>query len=377
MNSTLIETLAGINKSYGTDTVRFGLALERVPRIPFTSVRANYITYGGIPIGRSTEMFGPENGGKSTTALDLVGQAQKQCVQEHQVSLVELKKALEKKMSPKDRQALESKLEETQEYGPRSVLYVDTEHTLDYAWAEKLGVDINSLLVLDPKEARSAEEILQATLDLVDTGAIKLLVIDSIPMLVPQTLVGESLEKKSYGGIAGVLTQFANRMAPKLAKYQTAMILINQVREDLSNPYNMFRTPGGKAVKHLASVRLYVRKGPYIDADNKELKASEERPYGNIVELQVIKTKVFPPDRRVGSYTLHYEHGIDRIGDLLLMGAYLGRVEQAGAMYTLPRRSDADDELKFRGRAAALAYLRSDKAYLNWFEDDINSLITQ
>lgn len=364
MNNKLLDTLASINKEYGKDTIRFGLGYDTVPRIPFSSIRVNYMTYGGIPIGRTTEIFGPESGGKTTTAIDLVVQAQRLCEEDYANGLADYNTRLEDtKLTTKARSALEAELEDFKADGPRRVLYVDTERTLDYAWAEKLGVDTSKLLVLD-SGVNSAEEVLQSIVDLVGTGAIKLVVLDSVPMLIPQQLVDEDLSKKSFGGIAGVLTEFGKRITPRLRSNNTALLLINQVRDDLANPYNMYKTPGGKAVKHLSSVRLYVRKGHYIDADNREVKGSEEHPYGNIVEIQVIKSKSFPPDRRVGSYTLRYDTGIDCVGDLLLHGAYLGVIEQAGAFFTLPEENG--EGLKFRGRVAALEYLRSNPEYYEW-----------
>ena len=188
-------------------------------------------------------------------------------------------------------------------------------------------------------------------LDIIDSGDVSVLVLDSIPMLVSQQVFEEALEKKSYAGISAVLTMFSAKISHKLAVTNTLFIGLNQVREDLGNPYNQFSTPGGRGWKHLCAVRLMLRKGSLLDEDNKELKNSDGTPAGNLVECSIVKTKVCNPDRRIANYPLKYDTGIDTVSDLADFAIYTNVITQAGAWFYY-------GEQKFQGKAKLILAMR-------------------
>jgi len=383
--SQLDQVISDINKKYKTDLIKKGNEYTPLPKIPFSSPRANYLTYGGVPIGKSTELFGPESGGKTTTAIDLVANAQrlsyklwKDRYDELSSTLKELKEKNNKSDAKKIKK-YEEELTEHESVGPRKVVYVDAENTLDEEWATLNGVDIDNLYLIRPED-QTAEEVLQMIIDLIKSGEIILLVLDSVPMLVGQNVYEEDMSKKSYGGISGPLSEFSRRISAVIAKNETALVSINQVREDMDNPFNIYKTPGGRAWKHLHGLRIYLRKGSFIDERNNELKNNAEAPHGNLVNMQVIKTKVSKPDRRMGFYTLKYNEGIDYLADTVDLSVMYDFVVKAGAWYKF---IDADtgeilsddngEELKFQGRASLLEYLREHDELFEELRDALNA----
>lgn len=322
----LDEIVKQINKKYKKEIITEGTRVLQYDRIPFSNPRMNYMTYGGMPLGRMVEFYGPEGSGKTTTALDLVAQAQYL-------------------------------------YPDRKVIYFDVENTLDEHWATLLNVDVSSLIIVRPDD-ESAEEILQMILELIDTGEISLIVLDSIPMLVSQQALDKEMTEKTYCGVAGPLTTFAGKVTPKLTKHGVCLVMINQVRDVLNAMFPTVSTPGGRAIKHAFSVRIQFQKGKLLNEKNIEQSNNYETPYGNIVQAKIAKTKVFRPDRKVGSYTLNYFKGIDSVYDLISTGLFLGYVIQTGAWYTLIDKStgeaytdDEDKVLKFNGRNQLYQFL--------------------
>ena len=326
--SGLDEVVKQINKKYKKEIITEGTRVLQYDRIPFSNSRMNYMTYGGMPLGRMVEFYGAEGSGKTTTALDLVAQAQYL-------------------------------------FPDKKVVYIDVENTLDERWATLLNVDISTLMIVRP-DNESAEEILQMILDMVDTGEVSLIVLDSIPMLVSQQAMDKDMTEKTYCGIAGPLTTFASKITPKLTRTHTCLIMINQVRDVLNAMFPQTSTPGGRAIRHAYSVRIQFQKGKLINEKNIEQSNNCENPYGNIVQAKVTKTKVFRPDRKVGSYTLNYFNGIDNHYDLIFTGMFLGYILQTGAWYTLvdpvtkePYTDDTNKELKFNGKNQLLDYLKA------------------
>jgi recombination protein RecA len=375
--SLLSRAIADINKKHKTELIQRGTETVYVDKIPFSSPRANYLTYGGIPIGKATEFFGSEGGGKTTSALDITAQAQRKAKAEYQQKLDDIKTELSKlgdKSSKADIEKLK-RLQESfdalRESGERKVVYIDAENTLDVAWAKKLGVDTDALILVRPQD-QTAEQVLQIMLDLIDTGEVSLMVLDSVPMLVSQTLYEESLEKKSYAGIAGAVTEFCRKVSPKISKYRTALLLINQVRENLDNPYDQFKTAGGKALKHLYALRLYFRRGSFIDENYNELPNRTETPSGNLVDITLVKSKVCRPDRRVGQYTLNYYSGIDSLSDTVFMAVKYGLIIQAGAWYEV-----ASNGAKYQGKAKLSEYLKSNPDVYQTIYDAVYSEVTK
>lgn len=388
--NALDKAIEKLNADYKKQIVRLGTEQIYVEKIPLSSPRANYMTYGGIPIGKGTEFFGPEGGGKTTSALDATAQAQKKARNDFGNELGALRtelETLEEKNNKSDQKRitkLRESIKELEERGPKRCIYVDLENTLDEEWAQKIGVDTDELYLMRP-DAETAEEVLQMILDLLETGMVILLVIDSLPMLVSQKIYDENLDKKTYGGIADTVAAFCSKATPIINKFKTALIIINQIREDLQNPHNLYKTPGGRALKHWYSLRMYFRKGMFINKDNEELtmKASTE-PAGNMVDIHIVKTKVCKPDRRVGQYTIKYNDAIDVLNDTVFMAIKYGFITKNGAWFYLVNQetgevmTGADDaEIKFQGEAKLLDFLRSDDEIFDEIYEAVNAKLAE
>lgn len=299
---SLDEVIKKINKDAGADIVGYGIPKRDYTRIPFTSPRMNYCTYGGIPTGRIIEFFGEEGGGKTTSALDIVGNYQRmQANEEH----------------------------------PKKVVYFDNENTLDVEWAAKLGVDVDSLILIQPEE-QNAEELLEDVLDMMRTGEVGLAVIDSIAVLVSAQAMDKTVADKTYAGISMALTTFGNKANMLCKQHDCTVIGINQLRDDLAAMYgNATKTPGGRGWKHLCSVRLQFTKGAFIDEKGNEIKRSSESPAGNKVLMSMVKNKTCPSNRRGGYYTIDYANGIDYLADLLEVAIKYDLIQQHGAWFSV------------------------------------------
>lgn len=336
MTKTVDEILTEWNKKTGSEVAHYGLRREELPSLPFSSATANYMTYGGIPRRRMIEFAGTEGSGKTTSALDIVANAQYIFKEEQAEALEDLQERLDAavkgKKSAKVVNNLKDKLNRVRE--PKKCVYVDLENTLDREWAMSIGVDVENLAIITPEDD-TAEEILQNVLDLIRSDEVGLLVIDSLPYLVPQQIYDKDLDQKSYGGISAVMADFCKKVGPLIKKTGCTVICINQMRDKINSQYPMLDTPGGRALKHAYAVRLMFRKGQFFDARGKLLTNSAPNPYGNIVEITVAKTKAFKPDRRMGTYTLSYSNGIDVEADLVDMAIIYGIIAQAGAWFSL------------------------------------------
>jgi len=371
--SKLDILIKDFNREY-KDTIAFkGVARNPVARIPFSSPRANYMLYGGVPRGRMIEFAGEEGGGKTTTALDVVANAQRVFQKEWEDEVARLESINSKEA--------QNKLKEIKESGPKQIIYIDSENTLDVDWAMKIGVDVDDIYLLRPQE-QTAEQIFDMMLEAIKTGEVGLMVLDSVATLVPQAIFDESMEKKSYCGVSQPLTMFCNKVTPLLNKYQTCLIMINQVREDIDNPYNMYKTPGGKAFKHHCSVRIIFQKGTFIDERGNELKRSAESPAGNLVLMSIAKTKVCKPDRRTGFYTLNYNTGIDVVSDVVETALKYNFIRQSGSWYNFidPETGEfmTDDNeqiIKLQGKPAVKEYLHDNPVILEELLQRINSQI--
>lgn len=296
--ATINEVMKDFNKKFKADLAHVGLPQYDYERIPFTSPRLNYMTFGGIPRGKLIEFYGEEHGGKTTTALDIVANFQ-------------------------------------QLYPDLKVLWVDAENTLDVVWATKLGVQVEELLILNP-EAQGAEDIFQFVLDMIDTGEVGLVVIDSLGVMVSNLAMYEKeIAEKTYGGIAMALTNFSKKAEGLCQRTKCTCIGINQMRANMNSMYGGMTTTGGQAWKHNCSVRLEFRRGKFIDDDNKELTRGAENPAGNKVEVSMIKNKTCPPTRRTGFYTIKYLSGIDYLSDLIEVCIKDGIIDKAGAWFTI------------------------------------------
>lgn len=353
------------NKKYKTELFTVGTVVHNCSRIPFSSPRANYMLYGGVPRGRITEFAGEEGSGKTTTALDIAGNAQKLFLQEWEEKIQELES---KEKLTKEQQG---KLLELRESGPKKVLWVDCENTFDDDWSEKLGVNVKEMYYMAP-DSLSAEEIFDMVTQLIDADEIGLAVIDSLGMMVSQQEMEKDIEESTYGGISRALTKFSKKVELACARTNCALIGINQVRDNLNAGYGgpSYVTPGGKCWKHVCSVRLMFRQGTPFDQNFKDVKKSCENPYGHKVQISVAKTKICKPDRKLGFYTLTYDHGIEPFIDIIDIAISKDVIHQAGAWFTFIDidtgevlcNTDEDgnlSEIKVQGQANLMPFLKN------------------
>ena len=242
------------------------------------------------------------------------------------------------------------------------MLNVDAENTLDTVWAEKIGVDIDSVILYKVKN-ESAETVFDFVCSAVDTDEIGLVVIDSFPVLESKNDLEKDLtETGRVGGISTALTRFSNR-AEKLAQaHQCTIIGINQIRDSIGSMFPMTHTPGGRAWRHNAAVRMEFRKGKYIDDKGNELNQSCENPAGNIVLMSMTKNKTCPPSRRTGTYTINYMHGVDAMRDMFDLAIKYGVIDKKGAWFTI---YDIDSgeiiKDKLQGQANTFEFLEQNK----------------
>lgn len=354
-----------INKQYKEDIASRGIPVRHFEKIPFSSPLANYMTYGGIPRGRIIEFAGEENGGKTTTALDIVANAQRLFEQEYDD---ELEKLTNIARPTKEQQ---TRLKYLQDRGIKRVVYCDCENTLDVDWAEQLGVDSSNMLLLKPM-SQTAEQIFQMLLDMIETDEVGLVVLDSLGVMLSAQAYEKTMEEKTYGGIAAALTLFSKKAELLLTKYDCTLIGINQLREDMSG-FGQMITTGGKAWKHNCSLRLAFKKGDYVDELNNVVRKSASSPAGNQVNIAILKTKVCKPDRKNGYYTLNYTHGIDVLSDTVELATYFDIIQKGGSWFSIidietgeimqVNTTDGDTEdLKFQGRPSLIDYLRNNEA---------------
>ena len=340
MGLKLDEIMKNANKKFKEEIVTHGLSEYSYKRIPFTSPRMNYCTFGGIPVGKITEFYGEEHGGKTTTALDIV--ANYQHSDDH-----------------------------------RDVLYVDAENTLDVEWATKIGVDVDKMYILQPK-SQSAEEIFQIICDSVDTGEVGLWILDSIGALMSGQELEKTMEDKTYGGIAKPLTLFGKKIEMLMQRHKCTGIGINQQRQDMNSMYGGMTTPGGKAWKHFCAVRMEFRRGKFIDEKGNELTRAAENPIGNIVMMSMTKNKTCPPTRRVGFYTINYETGIDYLRDLIEVAIKYDIIKKSGAWFDIVDIETGEIIVgKIHGQSAVYEELQSEDLLLERVENLVDKAMNE
>jgi len=322
---TLDNIISDINKKYKMNIVNKGVIYNQIPRIPFSSPRLNYMVYGGLPVGRIIEFSGEEGGGKTTTALDVVKNAQK---------LFPNKKAV----------------------------YVDIERTLDPEWATKLGVDVGALVLVTPEE-QTAEQIFEITKSIINTGEVSVCVLDSLGAMVSAQAYSKTIEDRTYGGISMALTLFSKELIPICARTGCVLIGINQVRDDMNSTYGGTTTTGGRAWRHNCSMRMTFIKSDYIDEKGTSVSRGVENPAGNFVKVALVKSKVCKLDRKIGFYTLRYLDGIDVPSDVIDLAAKYNLIHVAGAWYTLLDLKTGNavqhegKDLRFQGKAKLREFL--------------------
>jgi recombination protein RecA len=278
--------LSQIEKAFGKGAImRMGEGgHEPVEAIPTGSLSLDLaLGIGGLPKGRITEIYGPESGGKTTLALHCVAEAQR-------------KGGL--------------------------ALYVDAEHALDTEYARNLGVDVDKLYISQPNNGEEALEIMDA---IIRSGAIDIVVLDSVAALVPKAEIEGEMGDAFVGVQARMMSQALRKLGGSLNKSKTAAIFINQLREKIGVMYgNPETTPGGRALKFWASIRLEVRKGDAIKTGTEQT--------GVRTKVKVVKNKMAPPFR-TAEFDVIYGRGISKAGDVLDIAAVQGIVTRAGTYY--------------------------------------------
>ena len=316
----LATALAQIEKNYGKGTImKLGENTHmNVEAIPTGSVTLDMaLGIGGVPRGRIIEIFGPESSGKTTVALHIAAEVQK--------------------------------------IGGNAA-FIDAEHALDPVYAKALGVDIDNLLVSQPD---SGEQALEITEELVRSGAVDAVVVDSVAALVPQQEIDGVMGASHVGLQARLMSQALRKLSGIIGKTNCVVIFINQLREKVGIMYgNPETTPGGRALKFYSSVRIDIRK-----TDN--LKKGSD-VYGSHVKAKVVKNKVAPPFK-VAEFDIIYGKGISKTSEILELGVELGVIKKSGSFFFY------NDKKLGQGKENAINFIGSDSALCDELEKLIKS----
>lgn len=368
-------------KEWDCPTLMDGAHASRGSKIPFSSPLMNWCTYGGIPRNKVTEFHGAPGGGKTTTSVDICKNAIELFEQEHEAQIQELRT----KVST-GKKEFAGMLEDLIDRGPKKVFYLDLEHAFDEAWSEKLGIDSDKLEIMQPPDM-PAEEILQTLQDIIETGEMGLVVLDSLPSLVTKAELEKKFGERTVSALAGLLTIFFRKIVPVLTRYECTLLVINQIRDNMDNPY-VVNTPGGQAPKFYASLRILFRLGTPVDFLGNELPASTENPAGYIINAKIVKQKSAPFDRKMGSYYLMTQTGLRPDFDYAQLAVKkYGIIRKAGAWFTIcePYTGEIMENalgqpVKLNGMAKVYEYLQSNPSYYNvlkqYILDDINGTET-
>ena len=302
--AALDTALAQVEKSFGKGSaMRLGDRPEQdVEVIPTGSLALDMaLGIGGLPKGRIVEIYGPESSGKTTLALHVVANAQK---------------------------------------AGGVAAFIDAEHALDPVYARKLGVDTDSLIVSQPDNGEQALEIADM---LIRSGALDVIVIDSVAALVPKAEIEGEMGDSHVGLQARLMSQALRKMTGALAQAGTTAIFINQLREKIGVFFgNPETTTGGKALKFYASVRMDIRRIQTIK--------NGDEAVGNRTKVKVVKNKMAPPFK-TAEFDVLYGEGISKIGEIVDLGVKLDLIDKAGAWYTY-------GDVRVQGRDSMKEYLR-------------------
>ena len=358
------DMIKKMEKDWNAPNLMSAAHAERGKKIPLSAPLMNYSLYGGIPRGKITEFYGEPSGGKSTTAVDACKNAIEVFKQEHQEEISRLQAEIAKGNKGKA-----AELAEITERGPRRVLYFDLEHSFDGAWAKTLGIDESGLDIMQPPDV-VAEDILEAILGICETGEVGMMVLDSLPSLVPRSELEKKMGERTVASLAGLLSVFFRKLVPLLTRYDVTFIVINQIRDNMDNPY-VIKTPGGQAPKFYASLRIYFRIGQPVDFLGNELPQNTENPAGYIVQAKITQQKSAPNNRRQGSYFLMCDSGLRPDFDFakLAVSKY-NIIVKAGAWFTVkdpntmqPVEDGKGMPVKVNGMAKVYQYLQDHPDY--------------
>jgi len=316
------SALSQIEKAFGKGAI-MRLGERRVDEIPSISTSSigidTAIGIGGVPRGRIIEIFGPESSGKTTLALHVVAEAQK---------------------------------------NGGAAAYIDAEHALDASYAEKLGVNIDDLLVSQPDSGEQALEITEA---LVRSNAVDILVIDSVAALTPRAELEGEMGDSLPGLQARLMSQALRKLTAVVGRSNTCLVFINQIREKIGVMFgNPETTSGGRALKFYASVRIDIRRIAAIkDGD---------RVTGNRTKAKIVKNKVAPPFREA-EFDIMYGEGISRVGEIIDLGVDNRVVEKSGAWFSYK------GERLGQGRENAKNALRENADLSNRIETELRTAL--
>jgi recombination protein RecA len=308
-----------IEKQFGKGSImRMGQrgAVQPVEYIPTGAISIDYaLGIGGVPRGRVIEIFGPESSGKTTLALQVIAQAQK--------------------------------------LGGMAA-FVDAEHALDAAYAKKLGVDIDNLLVSQPDNGEQALEIVEV---LIRSGGVDVVVVDSVAALVPRAEIEGEMGDAQMGLQARLMSQALRKLTGVVSKSKTCLVFINQLREKIGVMFgNPETTTGGRALKFYASVRIDIRRIASIKDGDAVI--------GGRTRVKIVKNKVAPPFREA-EFDIMYGEGISREGDLLDLAVDKRIIEKSGAWFAF-----GGDRLG-QGRENVKAFLRDNPDILKVIEEKV------
>ena len=316
-----LETaLAQIEKNYGKGAImrlgeNTGMTVEHIPTGSIGLDLA--LGIGGVPRGRIVEIYGPESCGKTTLALHIVASAQK---------------------------------------SGGEAAYIDVEHALEPAYARALGVDIDNLLISQPDTGEQALDITEA---LVRSGAVDVVVVDSVAALLPRSELEGEMGESSVGVVARLMSQALRKLAGAISKTNTVVIFINQLREKVGVVYGSPEvTTGGRALKYYSSVRIDVRR---IEG----LKDSTGAFIGNRTRAKVIKNKVAPPFKEA-EFDIIYGEGISKVSEIIDLGVKLELIDKAGAWFTVNGE-------RIQGKDKVKEYLESNPEVADKIEADIRA----
>lgn len=361
------EMIEKLKKDWNCPSLMDGANRNIGKKLPFSSPLLNYSTYGGIPRNAITEFFGQPGGGKSTSAVDICKNAHNIFIREYDDRISELRE-----LANNGTKSALVEIEELEERGPKKILYIDLEHSFDSSWAETLGIAHSEIDIMQPPDV-VAEDILQFILNSIETGELGLIVLDSVPSLIPRAELEKKLGERTVASLAGLLTVFFRKVVPLLTRYETTLLIINQIRDNLDNPY-VVKTPGGQALKFYCSLRMLFQIGNPVDFVGNELPQKSENPAGYIINAKIMKQKSAPWDRRNGSYYLMSQSGIRVDMDFcqLAVNKY-GIIKKGGAWFTLcdPYTGEVFEDsttgkpLKINGFAKVLEYMQNNPDYYN------------
>ncbi|MDA1475470.1 recombinase RecA [Bacillus changyiensis] len=316
--AALDMALKQIEKQFGKGSImKLGEQTEtRISTVPSGSLALDAaLGVGGYPRGRIIEVYGPESSGKTTVALHAIAEVQQQGGQ---------------------------------------AAFIDAEHALDPVYAQKLGVDIDELLLSQPDTGEQALEIAEA---LVRSGAVDIVVIDSVAALVPKAEIEGEMGDTHVGLQARLMSQALRKLSGAINKSKTIAIFINQIREKVGVMFgNPETTPGGRALKFYSSVRLEVRRAEQLKQGNDVM--------GNKAKIKVVKNKVAPPFR-TAEVDIMYGEGISKEGEIIDLGTELDIVQKSGAWYSY------QDERLGQGRENAKQFLKENKDILLTIQEQI------